>query len=158
MTHWRIRIREINMENIQIGKVVVVRDSFLTEDEKDLKGQKGIVRMLYDADPTDDQTRDEVMVEWTPETLDSFEDDYFYDAFDEEISWTSYILPTEVGLEKAGNLYQTVPGRIGQGWETHRESLRKARRSLKIHAAGLLAGLPESISEIPRKMQSLLPL
>ena len=96
MTLWQIRIREINMENIQIGKVVIVRDSFLTEDERDLKGQKGIVRMLYDADPTDDQTRDEVMVEWTPETLDSFEDDYFYDAFDEEISWTSYILPTEV--------------------------------------------------------------
>ena len=84
------------MENIKIGKVVVVRDSFLSENERELQGQKGIVRMLYDADPTDEQTRDEVMVEWTPETLDSFDDDYFYDAFDEEVSWTSYILPAEV--------------------------------------------------------------
>lgn len=84
------------MENIQIGRVVVVRDSFLSEDEIDLKGRKGVVRMLYDADPTDEQTRDEVMVEWTPETLDSLDDDYFYNAFDEEVSWTSYILPAEV--------------------------------------------------------------
>jgi hypothetical protein len=84
------------MENIQIGKVVIVRDSFITDDERDLKGQKGIVRMLYDADPTDQETRDEVMVEWTPETLDSFDDDYFYNAFEEEVSWTSYILPAEV--------------------------------------------------------------
>ena len=84
------------MENIQIGKVVVVRDSFLTEKEMDLKGKKGIVRLLYDADPTDEQTIDEVQVEWTPETLDGFDDDYFYDAFDEEISWTSYILPASV--------------------------------------------------------------
>ena len=72
------------MENIQIGRTVVVRDSFLTEKEMDLKGKKGIVRLLYDADPTDEQTIDEVQVEWTPETLDSFDDDYFYDAFDEE--------------------------------------------------------------------------
>ena len=84
------------MENIQIGKVVIVRDSFITDDERDLKGQKGVVRMLYDADPTDKETRDEVMVEWTPETLDSFDDDYFYNAFEEEVSWTSYILPAEV--------------------------------------------------------------
>ena len=81
------------MENIQIGKIVVVRDTFLTENELDLKGKKGIVRLLYDADPTDDQTMDEVLVEWTPETLDGFTDDFFYDAFDQEISWTSYILP-----------------------------------------------------------------
>ena len=84
------------MENIQIGKVVVVRDSFLTEKEMDLKGKKGIVRLLYDADPTDEQSIDEVQVEWTPETLAGFDDDYFYDAFDEEISWTSYILPASV--------------------------------------------------------------
>ena len=84
------------MENIQIGKVVKVRDSFLNENEMDLKGYKGIVRMLYDADPTDVNTQDEVMVEWTPETLDSFDDDFFYDAFDQEVSWTSYILPAEV--------------------------------------------------------------
>ena len=84
------------MENIQIGKVVTVRDSFLNENELDLKGYKGIVRMLYDADPTDENTRDEVLVEWTPETLDSFDDDLIYDAFDEEVSWTSYILPAQV--------------------------------------------------------------
>ena len=84
------------MENIQIGKVVTVRDSFLTENELELKGKKGIVRLLYDADPTDAETIDEVQVDWTPETLDGFEDDYFYDAFDQEISWTSYILPASV--------------------------------------------------------------
>ena len=74
------------MENIQIGKVVVVRDSFLTENELELRGKKGIVRMLYDADPTDAETIDEVQVDWTPETLDGFTDDFFYDAFDQEIS------------------------------------------------------------------------
>ena len=84
------------MENYQIGKIVLVRDSFLTDDGRDLMGRKGIIRMLYDADPTDDQTRDEVMVEWTPETLDSLDDDYFYDAFEEEVSWTSFILPVDV--------------------------------------------------------------
>ncbi len=84
------------MENIQIGKVIIVRDSFLTENEMDLKGKKGIVRMLYDADPTDPETFDEVLVEWTPETLDGFDDDYFFDAFEQEISWTSYILPAGV--------------------------------------------------------------
>ncbi len=84
------------MENIQIGKVVCVRDSFLTENETELQGKKGIVRMLYDADPTDKETIDEVLVEWTPETLDGFGDDFFYDAFDQEISWTSYILPARV--------------------------------------------------------------
>ena len=84
------------MENIQIGKIVIVRDSFLTENEVELQGKKGIVRLLYDADPTDAETIDEVQVEWTPETLDGFQDDYFYDAFDQEISWTSYILPAGV--------------------------------------------------------------
>lgn len=84
------------MENIQIGKVVIVRDSFLTENELELKGKKGIVRMLYDADPTDSETIDEVQVDWTPETLDGFEDDFFYDAFEQEVSWTTYILPASV--------------------------------------------------------------
>ena len=84
------------MENIQIGKVVNVRDSFLTENERELKGKKGIVRLLYDADPTDPDSIDEVQVDWTPETLDSFEDDYFYDAFEQEVSWTTYILPASV--------------------------------------------------------------
>lgn len=84
------------MENIQIGKIVIVNRSFLNENEEDLKGQKGVVRMLYDADPTDPQTRDEVMVEWTPETLNEFDDDFFYNAFDEEVSWTTYILPADV--------------------------------------------------------------
>ncbi len=84
------------MENIQIGKVVTVRDSFLTENELELKGKKGIVRMLYDADPTEPDMIDEVQVDWTPETLDGFADDYFYDAFDQEISWASYILPASV--------------------------------------------------------------
>ena len=84
------------MENIQIGKVVNVRDSFMNEQGLDFKGYKGIVRMLYDADPTDEESRDEVLVEWTPDTLENLDDEYFYDAFDEEISWTSYILPAEV--------------------------------------------------------------
>ena len=84
------------MENIQIGRVIRVRESFLTENGMDLKEKKGIVRMLYDADPTDTETIDEVQVDWTPETLDGFPDDYFYDAFDQEISWTSYILPVSV--------------------------------------------------------------
>ena len=84
------------MENIQIGQVVLVRDSFLTENELELKGKKGIVRMLYDADPTDAETIDEVQIDWTPETLDGFDDDYFYDAFEQEVSWTSYILPASV--------------------------------------------------------------
>ena len=84
------------MENIQIGKVVKVRDSFQNEQGLDFKGYKGIVRMLYDADPTDAESRDEVLVEWTPDTLETLDDEYFFDAFDEEISWTSYILPAEV--------------------------------------------------------------
>ncbi len=84
------------MENIQIGKVVIVQDSFLTENNRELRGKKGIVRLLYDADPTDPETIDEVQVDWTPETLDSFEDDYFYDAFEQEVSWTTYILPARV--------------------------------------------------------------
>ena len=84
------------MENIQIGKVIIVRESFLTENDMELQGKKGIVRLLYDADPTDPETIDEVLVEWTPETLGGFDDDYFYDAFDQEISWTSYILPARV--------------------------------------------------------------
>lgn len=84
------------MENIQIGKIVKVRDSFLNENNMDLQGKKGIVRLLYDADPTDAESIDEVLIEWTPETLDGFEDDFFYDAFDQEVSWTSYILPVRV--------------------------------------------------------------
>ena len=84
------------MENIQIGKVVKVRDSFITENEEELQGKTGIVRMLYDADPTDADSIDEVLVDWTPQALDEFPDDHFYDAFDQEVSWCSFILPASV--------------------------------------------------------------
>ena len=84
------------MENIQIGKIVKIRDSFITENEEELQGKTGIVRMLYDADPTDSDSIDEVLVDWTPQTLDEFPDDHFYDAFDQEVSWCSFILPASV--------------------------------------------------------------
>ena len=84
------------MENIQIGRVVRVRDPFISENDEELQGKTGIVRMLYDADPTDPDSFDEVLVDWTPETLDEFPEDHFYDAFDQEVSWCSYIFPANV--------------------------------------------------------------
>lgn len=84
------------MENIKIGQIVEVTKSFVNENEVELQGKKGIVRLLYDEDPTEKDSFDEVLIEWTPESLDTFEKEYFYSAFEQEVSWTSYILPTTV--------------------------------------------------------------
>ena len=84
------------MENIKIGQIVEVTKSFVNENEVELQGKKGIVRLLFDEDPTDKESFDEVLIEWTPESLESFDDDHFYNAYEQEISWTSYILPTTV--------------------------------------------------------------
>ncbi len=84
------------MENFKIGQIVEVTKSFVNENEIELQGKKGIIRLLYDADPTDSESFDEVLIEFTSESLDSFEDEYFYNAFEQEVSWSSYILPTTV--------------------------------------------------------------
>ena len=92
------------MENIQIGRIVKVKEPFTSESGEEFQGKTGIVRLLFDADPMDPETIDEVLVDWTPETLDTFPPDHFYDAFDEEISWASYILPARV-LEQTEDVW-----------------------------------------------------
>ena len=150
------------MENIQIGKVVVVRDSFLTENELELKWKKGIVRMLYDADPTDTETIDEVQVDWTPETLDGFADDFFYDAFDQEISWTSYILPAsvleqtddtvdenELAWKKQEIFVRLFLDGLGREGKLIIKAFEKTGRSVEKDADGLLEGISGSFHAFP---------
>lgn len=86
------------MEPLCIGNIVQVKTEFIDElSECDLKGAKGIVRLIFDPETEDDDTT--VLLEWTAETLCTLPDGYFLQSFEQEVSWTNYYIPLEA-LEK----------------------------------------------------------
>ena len=82
-------------EFITIGSIVEVIGSLEHQAGGiDLKGAKGIVRLYYEGE-TEEET-DEMLVEWTANTLKSFPEEYFTAVFDQEASWAAYVLPSNL--------------------------------------------------------------
>lgn len=80
------------METFGIGRIAQVKNSLIDEDSGiDMKGAKGIIRMIYD--PEEDGEEPTIQLEWTAETLAMLPDDYFLKSFGQEVSWTNYYLP-----------------------------------------------------------------
>ncbi|MHC1771040.1 MAG: hypothetical protein AB9907_04760 [Flexilinea sp.] len=80
------------MEEICIGNIIQVQGEFIDETtEIDIQGWKGCVRLIFD--PTEEQSEQTFLVEWTAATISQIPDDFFRISFDNEVSWSTYYLP-----------------------------------------------------------------
>ncbi len=83
------------MAEITVGSIVKINQQFLNETGGiDLNGMKAVVRLYFNAET--EEECDQMLVEWMPETLAALPDAYFLNAFNEEVSWTTYLLPVNV--------------------------------------------------------------
>lgn len=85
------------MSIARIGKVAKIAQQTIDPGSGvNLTGLKGIVRLYYDADEEDPESRDMALIEWTPETLDALPKKHFAAALEEDLNWSSAVVGLDI--------------------------------------------------------------